>query len=318
MGNGWSDSIKEELKELFGDGTSVSAGDRGGGGTLWSTYYDGCEQDIKEIDDMRIPLAWDPIDADKAIQWVKDKREEAATRYTSCLGLWNGSTGFAKDITYIVGMDHNEDRWKDNVWAPIRHDGEDTAESKVLKSWHGPGAQAYAQVLQKQTVAMAEYANLSRTSEGWMVQINNVVKGIAMGAKNYVESFNSEIGNVEGSGDYVGIRASVGYYNFGYLDEWLTELKNSGNWIDSFDDLQYEIEDAFRGTSFKEGKWPAAKADDIGDMTNGNGGLGDKQPELPQSEDPTQGQQQDPAAEEGGDVDTHGTDERDGTDQYNK
>lgn len=318
MGSDWSDSVKEDLKELFGSGTSVSGDSREGGGTLWSTYYDGCETDIQEINDMRIRCWPDPIDADKAVEWVKDKRREAATRYNTCLSVWNGTGGFAKDIEYISGMEHNKDRWLDNVWAPIRHDGEDTADSKVLKSWHGPGAQAYAQVLQKQTMAMAEYANLAQTSKGWIEQINNTVKGIAMGAKNYVDSLNAEIGNCQSSDEYVGIRASVGYYNFGYLEEWLTELKTSGNWKDTFQTLKYDIEDAFRDTSFKDGKWPEAKADDIGDMTNGNAGLGDQQPELPPAQDPNQQASTPPTPEQAGDVDTHGTDERDGTNEFNK
>lgn len=316
MSNGWNDSIKADLDELFGSGTSVSGDSRDGGGSLWSTYYDGCEKDIQQIDDMRVRCWPDPIDADKAIEWVKDTRTDAAALYTTCLGVWNGSGGFAKDLEFISGMDDNTERWGDYLWKPIRHDGQDTADNtKVLKSWTGPGAEAYAQVLQKQTTAMAEFANLAKTSEGWMTQINNAAKGVGLGAKNYVESFNSAIAEVQDSDDYVGIRASVGYYNFGYLEDWLTQLKDDGSWKDSLKDLDVTIDDAFRETSFKEDKWPAAKADDIGDMTNGNSGLGDQQPDLPQAPNNEQ-PQQDATPEQGGETDTHGTDQRDGTNEF--
>lgn len=313
-------AVLEDLKKLFGTGTSVSAGSRDGGGTIWSTYYDGCEQDKTEIHETEDTVN-DHLDEEGAMDYVGKRKGAAVTDYSSFLAAWNGSSGFRVDCELIAEMDNLQDWWRDDVHKPIHNDSFTARKSKVLESWYGPGAQSYATVLEKQTAAMDEFVKMVELAQSSIKTINDTVKGIAVASKNYGNSLNEAIGGVKAPDEheriYFGVRADMGATNFAGLSEWIANLKSSGNWTDTMATLTTTMEDALvRSPVFGEDKWPPAKVDGLNDMQNGNGGLGDQQnkQQPPSTEAPKDTA---PTGDDGtpvdtGDVDTYGQGDRDG------
>lgn len=321
MATDW-DAVSTAVYDLLGMGSDTNKGQ------VWEAWKHAKQTDHDEWHDD----CWNYTNDDEMWAYYDDQVEGAEDAYKRIMAAWSK---IYNDRKYLTATGQKGEDWEDKVVEPIRNESYVLqTDTRVKESWYGPSADKYNTALQTQAAAIDEWYQITSTLATSMGTTNDVLKGIMLAVKDSFKPVKDKLNGAEHDTKWYHLTYDGGTYfenvtygctQFKSLADWLEDLVESGDWIDTMDDVKMKLEDAkIRTASFRDG-WPKATTGKMEDMNNGHqeqpGGPGDEGqpnqqpteqegPDVDADADPTQG----PGAHEQktyhGGVD-HSADERD-------
>lgn len=302
-----------EWTQILTDIDSMMGGG-GSGSATYAAFVDCYNEDMSIVglaEGMSLTAnTWGISNGDEIRTWINNAKDDATSAATSFGNLWR--TQLRPDVAQMNMLNTMSEAWSDEVHEPVRNEPQAVRDSGLLKSWYGPGAQKYATAVVAQAGAMDELNALVQQSSTGLKNTANLVKNMALLMLHSLQPVHDKLSGwpKHGYGDehndsmIFGERTGYAKSAFEGLRDWLQDMIDTGDWKNQTDQIRIAFVDAkVQTVAFKANKWPKAATDGIGDMKNGNGGLGD------QTQQPG-GQQPAPAAPQPGtdpDADSPGT-----------
>lgn len=220
---------------------------------------------------------------DEIRTWINNAKDDATAAATSFGDLWR--TKLRPDVAQMNTINTMSEAWSDEVYEPVHNEPGLVRDSGLLHSWYGPGAQKYATAVMGQAGAMDAMNQLVQQSAAGLKNTVHLVKNMALLMLHSLQPVHDKLSGwpiheygSEHAGDMIfGERTGYAKGAFEGLRDWLQDMLDSGDWINQTDDIRKAFTDAkVTTTAFKANSWPKAVTDGIGDMKNGDGGLGDQ------------------------------------------
>lgn len=294
--------ILTDIDSMMGGGVT------GSGSATYEAFVDGYNEDMTIVELAEgghgfLGLSSGISNGDEIRTWINNARDDASSAATSFGNLWR--TQLRPDVAQMNVLNTMSEAWSDEVHEPVRNEPQAVRDSGLLRSWYGPGAQKYATAVMAQAGAMDEMNSLIQQSSTGLKSTANLVKNVALLMLHSLQPVHDKLSGwpKHGYGDehnddmIFGERTGYAKGAFEGLRDWLEDMIDSGDWKNQTDQIRIAFDDAkVKTTAFKANTWPKAATDGIGDMKNGDGGLGD------QTQQPG-GQQPAPATQPGTDPD---------------
>ncbi len=325
------DQVLSDIDHLMGGGTA-------GQSAMWQAFEDGYDEDmtIVSLAEGATATDWngDLENGDEIRQWINNARDDASSAAVAFGDTWR--TKIRPDVVLMNSLKTSSEAWTDDVYTPVRNEPGSVRNSGVLQSWYGPGAQKYAAAVMEQAAAMDEMNAMVQGAASGLQTTANLVKNVALLMLHSLQPIYDKLSGwpkhgygEEHDDDMIfGERTAYGKGQFEGLRDWLNELVDGGEWKNQTDQVTTSFEDLkVNSVAFKANTWPQAVTDGMGDMNNGNAGLGDQanqpgsqppggQPPEATSTEPDPDAPGTTTVNEDGGIETNGSGAPGGDDQY--
>lgn len=297
------DDVLHQIDEMMGGGTA-------GESKTYQAFIDGYNEDmtivgLAEGSHGFLGLSDGISNGDELRTWINNAKDDASAAATAFGDLWRDKV--RPDVLEMNKLNAMSEAWTDDVHEPTRNESTTVRDSGLLQTWYGPGAQKYATAVMAQAAAMDEMTSIVQQAGTGLKSTSDLVKNVALLMLHSLQPVHDKLsgwpdhgyGEEHDSDMIFGERTGYAKGAFEGLRDWLQELVDGGDWKNQTDQIRITFEDLkVKTTSFKTNEWPKAVTEGMGDMQNGNGGLGDQTqqgaPPATQGPPPSQGTEPDP------------------------